>query len=88
MAKVYLNDSQDKPRLADDMWDVEEFCGYLLSQTNDLENPQKLDLHQDMTRPLAQYWINSSHNTYLTSGQVRNYISFSQVKALLSKGWS
>ena len=88
MGKVYLIDSQDKPRLADDMWDVEEFCGYLLSQTNDLENPQKLELHQDMTRPLAQYWINSSHNTYLTSGQVSNYISFFHINSLLSKGWS
>ena len=71
MDRIDLIYSQDKPRVGDDMWDYEEFCGYLLSETNDLENPQKLGLHQDMTRPLAQYWINSSHNTYLTSGQVR-----------------
>ena len=65
------------------MWDSEEFCGYLLSEINDLEDPQKLKMHQDMTRPLAQYWINSSHNTYLTSGQVRTLIGFSHVKAFL-----
>ena len=61
------------------MWDSEEFCGYLLSEINDLEDPLKLELYQDMDRPLARYWINSSHNTYLTSGQVRNLVGFSHV---------
>jgi hypothetical protein len=64
------------------MWDSEEFCGYLLSEITDLEDPQTLKLHQDLGRPLAQYWINSSHNTYLTSGQVKIFF-FYKVKILL-----
>ncbi|KAI4893915.1 hypothetical protein NFI96_027807, partial [Prochilodus magdalenae] len=46
------------------------FTMYMLSRENDLFNPDHTRVHQDMTRPLAHYYISSSHNTYLTKDQV------------------
>ncbi|CAF0746800.1 unnamed protein product [Didymodactylos carnosus] len=43
----------------------------LLSDVNELMNPvHKHTVYQDMTRPLTEYWINASHNTYLCANQV------------------
>ena len=38
----------------------------LLSEANSAFDPAKLALHQRMDLPLCSYYINSSHNTYLT----------------------
>jgi len=39
---------------------------YLLSEENSVVPREKLDQTDDMTQPLSHYFINSSHNTYLT----------------------
>ena len=39
---------------------------YLLSEENFVIPREKLELTDDMTHPLSHYFINSSHNTYLT----------------------
>ena len=39
---------------------------YLMSDDNFIINHDRLSLHQDMLHPLSHYFINSSHNTYLT----------------------
>ena len=44
----------------------EGFLRFLMSEENNLIPADKLDLSEDMTQPLAHYFINSSHNTYLT----------------------
>jgi hypothetical protein len=44
----------------------ESFLRYLLSVDNSVIDPTKLDLFMDMDKPLAHYFISSSHNTYLT----------------------
>lgn len=46
------------------------FTMYMLSKENDVFNPDHARVYQDMTHPLAHYFISTSHNTYLTKDQV------------------
>ncbi|XP_041352677.1 1-phosphatidylinositol 4,5-bisphosphate phosphodiesterase beta-1-like [Gigantopelta aegis] len=48
----------------------EGFLKFLMSEENNLIPPEKLDLSEDMAQPLSHYFINSSHNTYLTGHQL------------------
>lgn len=45
---------------------VQGLTRYLMSDDNFIINHDRLSLHQDMSHPLSHYFINSSHNTYLT----------------------
>lgn len=43
------------------------FVSFLTSDANDIVNPEKAKVGaDDMTNPLSHYWINSSHDTYLS----------------------
>ena len=42
------------------------FLHYLMSEENQIVSPELFDLHADMDLPLSHYFIQSSHNTYLT----------------------
>jgi hypothetical protein len=45
------------------------FLSYLLSDANDLVDPEKGKVGaDDMNLPLSHYWINTSHDTYLSQG--------------------
>ncbi|XP_068460194.1 1-phosphatidylinositol 4,5-bisphosphate phosphodiesterase delta-3-A-like isoform X1 [Clinocottus analis] len=46
------------------------FTMYMLSKENCAFDPEHARVYQDMTRPLAHYFISSSHNTYLTKDQL------------------
>jgi hypothetical protein len=54
----------------------ESFLRYLLSFDNLIVDPTKFALFMDMDKPLAHYFIASSHNTYLTGLFRRNSPSF------------
>lgn len=49
---------------------VDGFLKYLMSEDNPIVSPSKCELCDDMEQPLAHYFINSSHNTYLTGHQL------------------
>ncbi|KAK9508249.1 hypothetical protein O3M35_007949 [Rhynocoris fuscipes] len=48
----------------------EGFLRYLMSEDNPIVAQTRLELSDDMDQPLAHYFINSSHNTYLTGHQL------------------
>lgn len=45
------------------------FLRFLMSDENAPVFLDRIELHQDMEQPLCHYYINSSHNTYLTGRQ-------------------
>ena len=49
---------------------VESFNAFLLSPDNCAFSDQHSATWQDMTRPLSEYYISSSHNTYLVGHQL------------------
>uniref|UniRef100_A0A8C2H147 1-phosphatidylinositol 4,5-bisphosphate phosphodiesterase n=1 Tax=Cyprinus carpio TaxID=7962 RepID=A0A8C2H147_CYPCA len=65
---------------------VEGFARYLISEENSVIPPEKLDLSEDMTFLLSQYFINSSHNTYLTAGQLAGSSSVEMYRQTLLSG--
>lgn len=46
------------------------FLLFLMSEDNNVIALSKLELCNEMDQPLAHYFINSSHNTYLTGHQL------------------
>lgn len=62
------------------------FLRYLMSDDNAILSPDRLDLYMDMNQPLNQYFINSSHNTYLTGHQLRGKSSVDMYRQCLLAG--
>lgn len=48
------------------MLSFDGFLKYLMSADNPIVSSTTLELNNDMDQPLSHYFINSSHNTYLT----------------------
>uniref|UniRef100_A0A8B9RLT9 Phosphoinositide phospholipase C n=1 Tax=Astyanax mexicanus TaxID=7994 RepID=A0A8B9RLT9_ASTMX len=65
---------------------VEGFSRFLISDENGVIPPEKLDQSEDMTFPLSHYFINSSHNTYLTAGQLAGNSSVEMYRQVLLSG--
>ncbi|GAA94008.1 uncharacterized protein L969DRAFT_92944 [Mixia osmundae IAM 14324] len=49
---------------------TEGLTSFLASADNGFIAEREARVHMDMTRPLCEYFINSSHNTYLLGGQL------------------
>lgn len=84
MEIAYVADS-----LPDDLTRIDKnrFEAYLLSSDNDAFDParEKFD-RRLMTRPISEYWINSSHNTYLTGDQLTSPSSVDMYLNALYRG--
>ncbi|XP_069064007.1 1-phosphatidylinositol 4,5-bisphosphate phosphodiesterase beta-3 [Pleurodeles waltl] len=69
-----------------DQMSMEGFSRFLGGEENSIVPPDKLDLSDDMTQPLSNYFINSSHNTYLTAGQLTGNSSVEMYRQVLLTG--
>uniref|UniRef100_A0A667WWU6 Phosphoinositide phospholipase C n=1 Tax=Myripristis murdjan TaxID=586833 RepID=A0A667WWU6_9TELE len=49
---------------------IDGFTNYMRSPAGDIFNPEHYEVHQDMSQPLCNYFIASSHNTYLMGDQL------------------
>uniref|UniRef100_A0A669EDU0 Phosphoinositide phospholipase C n=1 Tax=Oreochromis niloticus TaxID=8128 RepID=A0A669EDU0_ORENI len=49
---------------------IDGFTNYMRSPAGDIFNPDHYSVNQDMTQPLCNYFIASSHNTYLMGDQL------------------
>uniref|UniRef100_A0A8C8YSS4 1-phosphatidylinositol 4,5-bisphosphate phosphodiesterase n=1 Tax=Prolemur simus TaxID=1328070 RepID=A0A8C8YSS4_PROSS len=69
-----------------DQMSMEGFSRYLGGEENSILPLEALDLSADMTQPLSSYFINSSHNTYLTAGQLAGTSSVEMYRQALLWG--
>uniref|UniRef100_A0A287DAT3 1-phosphatidylinositol 4,5-bisphosphate phosphodiesterase n=1 Tax=Ictidomys tridecemlineatus TaxID=43179 RepID=A0A287DAT3_ICTTR len=69
-----------------DQMSMEGFSRYLGGEENGILPLEALDLSADMTQPLSSYFINSSHNTYLTAGQLAGTSSVEMYRQALLWG--
>jgi phosphatidylinositol phospholipase C, beta len=65
---------------------IEGFTRYLMSDENAPVFLDRLGVYQDMSQPLAHYYINSSHNTYLTGRQFGGKSSVEMYRQTLLAG--
>ncbi|XP_033097142.1 1-phosphatidylinositol 4,5-bisphosphate phosphodiesterase beta-1-like isoform X3 [Anneissia japonica] len=65
---------------------VDGLSRYLLSSENLVVDPETLTIHQDMDHSLCHYFINSSHNTYLTGHQFTGRSSVEMYRQVLLSG--
>ncbi|XP_030072890.1 1-phosphatidylinositol 4,5-bisphosphate phosphodiesterase eta-1 [Microcaecilia unicolor] len=49
---------------------IEGFTSFMRSPAGDIFNPLHCEVYQDMDQPLCNYYVASSHNTYLTGDQL------------------
>nr|XP_023859588.1 1-phosphatidylinositol 4,5-bisphosphate phosphodiesterase gamma-1 [Salvelinus alpinus] len=69
------------------MLQLDEFLTFLYSKENSLCDPRPaVVVSDDMKRPLSQYWISSSHNTYLTGDQFSSESSLEAYARCLRMG--
>ena len=69
------------------LFDRKSFGEYLFSSENDLFDPAKLKIDESvLNKSLSEYFINSSHNTYLTGDQLQSKSSLEAYAVALQRG--
>ncbi|VDI64863.1 phosphatidylinositol phospholipase C, beta [Mytilus galloprovincialis] len=87
MAQEYISKYETKVGMAERGHVTQEgFLKFLMGEENNVVAPELLDLSQEMTHPLAHYFINSSHNTYLTGHQLTGRSSTEMYRQVLLSG--
>ena len=67
--------------------DKNRFEAFLLSKDNDAFDPIREEFDKrTMNKPISEYWINSSHNTYLTGDQFTSHSSVEMYLNALYRG--
>uniref|UniRef100_A0AAY5E949 Phosphoinositide phospholipase C n=1 Tax=Electrophorus electricus TaxID=8005 RepID=A0AAY5E949_ELEEL len=82
MEKYETNASQ----LERDQISLMGFGKFLGGDENAVVPPERFDIMDDMNQPLSHYFINSSHNTYLTVGQLTGPSSVEMYRQVLLTG--
>lgn len=65
---------------------LEGFTNYLMSEECTIVDYEKIDLNADMDQPMNHYFINSSHNTYLSGHQLTGKSSVEMYRQALLSG--
>lgn len=83
VCRQYRNDEADLPENAEIMSEA-AFVGFLTSEHNDVIQPEPQNIVLD--RPMNEYFISSSHNTYLLGRQVAGQSSVEGYISALVRG--
>nr|XP_061814059.1 1-phosphatidylinositol 4,5-bisphosphate phosphodiesterase eta-2-like [Nerophis lumbriciformis] len=65
---------------------IDGFTNYMRSPSGDIFNPEHNQVNQDMTQALGNYFIATSHNTYLTGDQLLSQSSVEMYAYVLQAG--
>ncbi|KAM6224800.1 1-phosphatidylinositol 4,5-bisphosphate phosphodiesterase eta-1 isoform 4-T4 [Rhynchocyon petersi] len=65
---------------------IEGFTNFMRSPACDIFNPLHCEVYQDMDQPLCNYYIASSHNTYLTGDQLLSQSKVDMYARVLQEG--
>ncbi|CAL4063358.1 unnamed protein product, partial [Meganyctiphanes norvegica] len=84
--EVIMQYEPNKDNISKNVLSCEGFLSFLLSDNNMIMSLEMLDLHEDMEQPLAHYFINSSHNTYLVGHQLTGRSSVEMYRQCLLAG--
>ena len=63
-----------------------KFVAFLHSEFNDAYDPITQELAGPLNKPMSHYWINTSHNTYLTGDQIQSKSSVEAYAKSLLRG--
>lgn len=77
---------KDEAAKAEKKFTKDGFTNYLMSDENAPVFLDRLEIYMDMDQPLAHYYINSSHNTYLSGRQFGGKSSVEMYRQVLLAG--